>query len=240
MHRLFAETSLLKSDNVVLAGDSARHLKVIRPKKGEKIELFDGKGSWRVYEWDGDALKAVSDVAVISKEKRKIILFACITKGSRWDWTIEKATELGVNAIVPVISERTIVRIPKNERASKRERFWRIAQDATRQSDAKFIPEISDIIDFDEAVERASCCRCFTGALTEEKPKHLLTALLEMESFDNEDIGVFIGPEGDFTSQELSKLMAVTTPVSLGPNILRAETAAVFALGIVSAFRSAR
>jgi len=238
MHRLFAETVLLGETSVSLTGDSARHLKVIRPRKGENIELFDGRGSSRVYEWDGEELNAVSGIVRVPPEKRKIILFACITKGSRWDWTIEKATELGVNVIVPVISGRTIVRIPKTERTSKRERYQRIALDAARQSDAGFVPEISEILDFDEALEKAASCRCYTGALTEEKPKHLLTALLDARSSAQGDVGVFIGPEGDFTGDELSRLLKVTTPVSLGSNILRAETAALFAIGIISAFRS--
>ena len=94
MHRLLVETSLLNEETPVLPADAARHLRVLRPKDGEEIELFDGQGMWRVYEFcaslksGGDAaspLNAVSSVLSTSTSSLHLTLFACITKGSRWD-----------------------------------------------------------------------------------------------------------------------------------------------------------
>ena len=121
MHRLLVDTSMLESEAPALPKDAARHLKVLRPEEGERFELFDGKGAWRVYAHSGGALSAVG---ALCREERAahppLTLFACVTKGSRWDWTIEKATELGADRIVPVISDRTIVRISGDEREAKR------------------------------------------------------------------------------------------------------------------------
>ena len=262
MHRLLVETRLLNEDSPVLPADAARHLKVLRPKDGEEIELFDGKGKWRVYRFCASLksgqetpriapasqlaslggyaspFRAQSNIRTIEHSDKSLTLFACVTKGSRWDWTIEKATELGVTRIVPVISERTIVRIPKSERAAKRERWLRIAEDAARQSDAKWLPEICEAVDFRDALPLVKETTCFIGALTNPPPRPLARAV---ENFNTETqrhrgVGVFVGPEGDFTPEELEALMEIATPTSFGPTILRAETAAIFAVSVLASF----
>ena len=242
MHRLLVESALLDEESPVLPADAARHLKVLRPKNGEEIELFDGKGKWRVYSFGGDRdvaapLRATSQTSQTSQTSRILTLFACVTKGSRWDWTIEKATELGVTRIVPVISERTIVRIPKGERAAKRERWMRIAEDAARQSDAKWLPEICEAVDFKDALPLVRETTCFIGALTNPPSSPLLKAVedLRRETGDLKGLSTFIGPEGDFTSEELAALMEIATPTSFGPTILRAETAAIYAVSVLAA-----
>lgn len=239
MHRLLVDSALLESDAPALPKDAARHLKVLRPEEGEKFELFDGKGAWRVYEHSGGALRASG---ALSREERPALppltLFACVTKGSRWDWTIEKATELGVSRIVPVISERTIVRVRADEREAKRERWTRIAEDAARQSDARWVPEVLAPVDFGDSLAMVSETACFVGALTTPPPRPVLA---EFAAWRGEcaapkgGVAVYVGPEGDFTPDELSRLLVVARPVSLGPTVLRAETAAIFAVGAIAA-----
>ena len=245
----------------MLPVDAARHLKVLRPKDGEQIELFDGKGKWRVYEFCASLLGgcaspliATSQTSQTSRTSRTLTLFACITKGSRWDWTVEKATELGVARIVPVISDRTIVRIPRAERAAKRERWMRIAEDAARQSDAKWLPEICEAVDFKDALPLVRETTCFIGALTNPPSAPLAEAVLGLRGREvpapqeavlgpgrpaPAGLAVFIGPEGDFTPEELAALMEVATPTSFGPTVLRAETAAIFAVSVLAATLSA-
>jgi 16S rRNA (uracil1498-N3)-methyltransferase len=161
-----------------------------------------------------------------------------VTKGSRWDWTIEKATELGATKIVPVISSRTIVRLTSGERAAKRERWQRIAEDAARQSDAKWIPEIVEAMDFEATLQLVKATNTFIGALTDPPPPMIVDAL--MATKDKTNLAVYVGPEGDFSPEELTALMKVATPVSFGSMILRAETAAIFALSVLSAFKEAK
>ena len=269
MHRLFVETDLLNEESPALPKDAARHLKVLRPKDGEEIELFDGKGRYRRFKVQSSRFKVqgseiggsvglmpVSSTLNFEHLTLNLTLFACVTKGSRWDWTVEKATELGVTRIVPVISERTIVRIPKGERAAKRERWMRIAEDAARQSDAKWLPEICEAVDFKDALPLVKETTCFIGALTNPPPRPLMAAVAEKVKEQGEGeqgnsgnplfasdlrlrLSVFIGPEGDFTPEELAALMEIATPTSFGPTILRAETAAIYAVSVLAATLSA-
>ena len=253
MHRLLVDSEALKTDSPELPKEAANHLKVLRPKDGEEIELFDGKGSWRVYKVvvgsgggradfrlaPSELLNSCSTPRLPNSVQRPkpLTLFACVTKGSRWDWTIEKATELGVTRIVPVVSERTIVRIPKEDRAAKRERWMRIAEDAARQSDAKWLPEILEPVDFTDSLALVKETRCLVGALTNPPPRLILDELLHSStSTSNFNYSLFVGPEGDFTPDELKSLIEIATPVSFGPTVLRAETAAIFGVSVLAAF----
>ena len=243
MHRLLVDSEALKLDSPELPKEAANHLKVLRPKDGEEIELFDGKGAWRVYEVEKTGgggqwnLRPCSSIRNLQTPDFSLTLFACVTKGSRWDWTIEKATELGVTRIVPVISERTIVRIAKEDRAAKRERWMRIAEDAARQSDAKWLPEILEPLDFADSLPLVRETRCFVGALTNPPPRMILDELCHSPTpTTNSNHAIFVGPEGDFTPEELASLIEIATPVSFGPTVLRAETAAIFGVSVLAAF----
>ena len=160
-------------------------------------------------------------------------LCACVTKGSRWDWTIEKATELGVTRIVPVVSARTIVRIADGERESKRRRWERVAADAARQSDAKWLPEVLAPTTFTESLALVRGTECFVGALVTPPPVSVAEAVRRRRG--ELEPAIYVGPEGDFSPEELQALLEIATPVSFGSTILRAETAAIYG---VSALKS--
>ena len=240
MHRLLVASDILEHDSVVLPHDATHHLKGVRPKSGEVIELFDGAGRYRLYRCGASALHPLvvaGELSSIPPPAFQITLFACVTKGSRWDWTIEKATELGATRIVPVISDRCIVRIDGSERAAKRDRWQRIAEDAARQSDAKWLPEVLSPVDFGEALVMVKRCECFVGAIANPRPEPLLCAVQRRlsETPPARSFGLFVGPEGDFTPEELSRLLEIAVPTCFGPTILRAETAAIFGLAVLSA-----
>lgn len=239
MHRLLVSPDVLERCEVSLPKDALRHLKVLRPKPGEAIELFDGMGRSRVFACGASAdapLAAGGDIIVSPRPVFSLTLFACVTKGSRWDWTVEKAVELGVTRIVPVISDRCIVRIDRKERAVKRERWQRIAEDAARQSDAKWLPEICEAVDFAESLPLVRQCACFVGALSDPPPEHLLSAAGRRLVDDPEakSFALYVGPEGDFTPKELQSLLEIATPTTFGPTVLRAETAAIFGVAVLS------
>ena len=240
MHRLLVPSEMLEADQAVLPRDAAHHLKVVRPKPGEIVELFDGAGRSRRYRCGANVaapLAAAGELSVVPPRPVRLTLFSCVTKGSRWDWTIEKATELGVTRIVPVISDRCIVRIGHGERAAKRDRWRRIAEDAARQSDARWLPDVCEAVDFRDSLEQVKTCTCFVGALTDPPPEPLLAALQRRLSAENagRSFGLFVGPEGDFTPEELKALLEIAVPTSFGPTILRAETAAIFGLSVLAA-----
>ena len=238
MHRLLVPESLLSSDTVALPADAARHLKVIRPRPGETVELFDGRGRTRRCRWDGARLLPDGAATAFPPPPTELVLFACVTKGSRWDWTIEKAVELGTTRIVPVISDRCIVRLPPAERPAKADRWRRIAADAARQSDAVWLPEVLAAVDFPDALALVKTCgRVFAGALSDPPPPPIWNEVAAVaKDAPASSLGIFVGPEGDFTPEELHALLEIATPVSFGPTILRAETAAIFGLSVLAAF----
>lgn len=238
MHRIPTPTALLEQDRAVLPREAARHVKTLRLRPDEEIELFDGAGSSRVFRNSAAGLVAAGPLRRIPRPSRSLTLFACVTKGSRWDWTVEKAVELGATRIVPVISDRAIVRLPSDERPAKAERWRRVAEDAARQSDAAWIPEVVPAVDFRDALALVKeCDEVFVGALTTPPPRPLLQAVLESRErlgVAGRSYGLFTGPEGDFTPAELSALLEIATPTSFGPTILRAETAAIFGLSVLA------
>ena len=237
MHRLLADRTVIKTGGAELSEDARRHLKVVRPKDGEPVELFDGKGGTRRYRWSAEARSLVADGPFVQVEPPpvRLTLFACVTKGSRWDWTIEKATELGATKIVPVISVRTIVRVEASEGEQKRQRWLRIAEEAARQSDAVWIPEVLAPVDFETALQLAEQTMCFAGALTNPPSEPLASAAERFMDGAANEFSLFVGPEGDFTPDELNALLGVAKPTNFGPTILRAETAAIFGLSVLSA-----
>ena len=240
MHRLLIPENHISGEAVELPPDAARHRKVVRPRAGEEIELFDGRGHTRRCRWDGRRLVADGPVAEFPAPDSALVLFACVTKGSRWDWTIEKAVELGATRIVPVISDRCIVRLSPAERPAKADRWRRIAADAARQSDAVWLPEVLAAVDFQEALSLVKDCgHVFAGALCDPPPPPIWNEVAAVVSSDAPipSLGIFVGPEGDFTPEELRALLEVATPVSFGPTILRAETAAIFGLSVLAAAR---
>ena len=236
MHRLLVDTASLESESPLVSSAAKSHLRVVRPRRGEEVELFDGKGRTRRYAVTMDGgdfvLSAVSLVETFP-QPQAMTLFACVTKGSRWDWTIEKATELGVTRIVPVVSERTIVRIAADEREAKRERWERIAADAARQSDAKWLPEVLPPVTFAESLALVRETECFVGALTNPPPAPVAEAVGRRRG--GLELAVYVGPEGDFTPDELAALVKIATPVSFGDTILRAETAAIYGISALKA-----
>ena len=236
MHRLLVDTASLENETPVLSSEAAAHLKVVRPKSGERVELFDGRGRTREYavtaSGRGFVLAAAAPAVEFSRPPA-MTLFACVTKGSRWDWTIEKATELGVTRIVPVVSSRTIVRIADGEREAKRSRWERVAADAARQSDAKWLPEVLAPMSFAESLALVRGTECFVGALVTPPPVPVAEAARRRRG--ELEPAIYVGPEGDFSPEELTELVKIATPVSFGSTILRAETAAIYG---VSALKS--
>lgn len=238
MHRLLVPSDTLFSDAPALSDAARRHLNVIRPKEGEPVELFDGAGAWRVFAWRDGALRPDGALCRTARPARELVLFACVTKGARWDWTVEKATELGVTRLVPVLSERTIVRLARGERDAKCVRWRRLAEEAARQSDAKWLPEIAAPVDFRDVLAEVETCDCYVGALMQPPPRPILAAAAASAA-GGRPLAVFVGPEGDFTPEELAALLARAVPVSMGSTILRAETAAIYGIGVLKALLDA-
>lgn len=236
MHRCLVKTEELLAAALTLGRDEARHLQtVLRVKPGDCVTLFDGHGRTRTAvitaaEKRGLSLASDSEVKEHAPPPCRLTLFACVSKGNRMDWTVEKAVELGVGAVVPVISDRTIVRLDAEDGLAKADRWSRVAEEAARQCGAAWLPKISSPVPFKGCLSTVSLTRpVFVAALTPAaKPlREALAAFAETPP----QAGWFVGPEGDFTPAELDALLAAgAVPVSLGQHVLRAETACLYGL----------
>jgi len=236
MHRCLVKTEELLAAALTLGRDEARHLQtVLRVKPGDRVTLFDGHGRTRTAaitaaDKRGLSLASDSEVKEHAPPPCRLTLFACVSKGNRMDWTVEKAVELGVGAVVPVISDRTIVRLDAEDGLAKADRWSRVAEEAARQCGAAWLPKIAPPVPFKACLSTVSLTRpVFVAALT-PAAKPLREALAACTGTPPQ-AGWFVGPEGDFTPAELDALLtAGAIPVSLGQHVLRAETACLYGL----------
>ncbi len=221
-------------NRLTLDGAEYHHLiRVRRFKIGAEIWVVDGRGTAalaRINTLDSDTLelKILQEEPGRGELKGKLILAIANLKGDHLNLVVEKATELGVHQIVPLLTEHTI------KRGINRDRLERIAIAAMKQSRRSYLPEIHGLTKFQELVRTSQaathlfCHASDTGSNIMDNRKQLCT---------EKSVVIWIGPEGDWSKDEID-LASVSdyTFTGLGPRRLRAETAAIHAVGLVSAF----
>jgi 16S rRNA (uracil1498-N3)-methyltransferase len=229
--RFFVDS--LQNGIAELHGEDARHLtRVLRVEAGQRFEISDNHAAYlaEITEARGDRVvfRVVEPIASLEAPAR-IVLFAALFKFDRFEWMVEKATELGVERIIPIEADRTEKGL--FEASHKRaERWRRIAREASQQSRRTQMPEIERSVTFDGTLDRPADFRCF---LDEQEAPPILDAMPRVRPA-GASIAVLLGPEGGWTEEEReSARTAGWNPVSLGPRILRAETAAAAALAIL-------
>ena len=237
MKRIFLEN--VTGEVVTIEGGDANHLaRSLRARRGDKITAVDGAGNCAVMElidFDKEKIMArrVSKVEKISVE-RKIILADCLPKQNRFDNIIEKATELGVEKIFPLISERTIARPGGARIQSKLERWKKIAKEAAAQCARDTIPEIENIRGLDDWLKEIYPLEDDTLLLfcwEEEKD----TTVRKILSAWKKNIIVLIGPEGGFSPREAQAIKSFGgVSVTLGKRILKTDTAAISVLAMIN------
>jgi 16S rRNA (uracil1498-N3)-methyltransferase len=230
MSSLFLPPSSFVSSEIIITDEKAHYLThVLRLKKGQYITLLDGQGR-RYHARCVSFSKKEVRVVVVNVQKiaphssLSLTLAQSIVRSSKMDLIIEKATELGVNEIIPLITEHTQIR-----KTSKITRWRAIAMSAAQQSSRIFVPEIHAPLHF-----RDFLCKGYKGIMFWEKEssgrlKEILKSLRPCAS-----IAVVTGPEGGFTQAEVEMARAYHFLLaSLGSTILKAETAAITALSII-------
>ena len=216
-----------------LRGEDARHLsRVLRAEPGQKYEISDSRSAWlaEIAEARGDRVVFRALEPLASPELHvSITLLASLIKFDRFEWMIEKATELGVARIIPVDAARSEKGL--FEASQKRtERWTRIAREASQQSRRLRAPEILPAVRFQSALAESADYRYF---LEEETAPPLFGSLPELR-LASARVSVLVGPEGGWTgAARQAAVDAGWVSVSLGPLVLRAETAAVAALAIL-------
>ena len=217
------------------ADESGHCVRVLRHRAGDEIHVIDGQGTmFRCRLMDDNPKGAEAEVLEAfpgwGGHPYRLTVACCPTKNNdRFEWFVEKATEVGVDRIVPVIGERSERKVYKTDRA------LRIALSATKQSLKSRIPEIAEPVSVKDFILSEGgvgkslklIAYCFEG---DTKRISIQEALQAYEAYDGKDVVVLIGPEGDFSPEEAH--LAVEhgyVPVHLGASRLRTETAAVLA-----------
>jgi len=161
-----------------------------------------------------------------------INLFQGIAKGDKMDFIIQKSTEIGVKEIFPVITNRTVVKIKDNKKEKNKVERWNvIAEEAAKQSKRDLIPIVRDIIEFKDMIDYLKNEKNIIVPYEMEKSLGLKRVL---QSFSGEKVNVVIGPEGGFEEYEIEMLKNIGAHVvTLGPRILRTETAGIITAAIV-------
>ena len=221
-----------------LQGPERDHLvKVLRLKPGDQICGFDNSGG----EWLGEiddiseqsvTCRVVGEAYPQVEAKAQVYLVAGLAKGEKMDWVVQKGTELGMAGLVPLRAKRSIVRLEGNKAVDRVERWQKIAGEAAKQSHRVREPQIMDVCDWTDLPNVLPPATQWLIPY-EEETSSLRHALLQLDA--GYPLAVLIGPEGGFekTEVDFARDKLVARPVSLGPRILRAETAAVAALTMV-------
>ncbi len=238
MTRIFLNQEQLQSNKVIISGDQARHLSlVLRVHAGEQVTVLDGQGySYRcriLHAHKKEVTAEIIDRSPYSAESPIAVTLAQgLPKGEKMSLIIQKSTELGVHRIIPLITERSQVR-----HTEKIERWRKIAISASQQSGRDKVPVIDDPVDFRGFLSARSAagdngeCQGLICA-EEHKGKNMKQVLDTMHNMKN--MVLVVGPEGGFTKEEVATAVEKGfTEVSLGPRILRTETAPIAALSIV-------
>lgn len=239
MHRFYVENFSGNENTIDITGSDVNHIKnVLRLKDGDEIIVGDGTGNdytCSIESIEKDRVTAViCDVTRNAAElETKIILFQGMPKSDKLELIIQKAVELGVYEIIPVITKRTVVKIEKNKAEKKLERYNAIAASAAKQSGRGVIPKVMPFMSFPEALSYAEGLDM--NIIPYENAEGMEYARSVIKDIKGrKTLGIFIGPEGGFAKEEAEAAVSMGAKcISLGGRILRTETAGLAALSII-------
>ncbi len=217
----------------LLAEDDAHHLgRVLRLRAGEEVVASDGRGHWARTKWrDGGSLERVRDAAgvggdgSVQSEAAAVpaltVAFAPV-KGERPEWVVQKLTELGIDRIVPLLSERSVVRWSGARGKTTVEKLRRVAREAAAQCRRVWLPEVTDTVRFGDLASLGGEGEVVLAQLSGDRPSVRQRV-------------VAVGPEGGWSTDELASGLPT---VGFGLSVLRAETAAVTAGALLASLRT--
>ncbi len=236
MRRFYIDKNAIKADQVVISGKEAHHIKdVIRLKPGDRFIGFDGAGrsyTLRILDCVMDVSAKIEKVSSSKIAIPEILLCCALPKKGKMDYIIEKATELGVTDIVPMITSHTIVKVDKVSGLNKHRRWKKVALEASKQCGRDTLPTIHGVTNFKDALKMTEKLGYKNRLMPYvcESTVHIKDALCKKQG----KTAIFIGPEGDFSEEEIviAKDYGFKT-VSLGELVLKVDTAAIFAISLI-------
>ena len=240
MYQFFVSPEQIQGTKAYITGSDFNHIKnVLRMKIGEEIALSNGvdQKEYRVgiVAYTEDTVEC--ELRFIKEDgmelPAEIYLFQGLPKGDKMELIIQKAVELGVHEIIPVSMNRCVVRLDEKKASSKLKRWQTIAEAAAKQSKRGIIPKIHEVLSFEQALSYANDMQVkmlpYELANGMEETKQVIASIRP-----GDKVAVWIGPEGGFDKQEVSKASnSGFHPISLGKRILRTETAGMTVLSIL-------
>ncbi|MFT5233418.1 MAG: 16S rRNA (uracil1498-N3)-methyltransferase [Candidatus Krumholzibacteriia bacterium] len=250
MRQFFLDVSddqtIAVGETVTLDRDESHHLAtVLRGGRESELRLVDGRGNRFTGEAAGKdgkcALVKITSAQVDPEEHRRpgLVLSCAVVKGKRFEWALEKAVELGAHTIVPLLCDHGVI----EPREGKQSRWLAMMKSAVKQCGRSWLPKLASPQTLAGVLASRNECVHFYGVAPYELPADEVPfwrTLLDTPAEDPPgELNFLVGPEGGWSSAELSQLEKNATAVSLGPHILRAETAAAAGLTALQAVRQA-
>ena len=244
MHRFYLPPEQCTDSKLWLEGREARHaVQVLRLHSGDQVTVLDGAG----HEFKCEIAQVNKREVMLSVTGKtfhpplpaKLTLVQAVPKGKTFDIIVQKATELGAHRVVPLLTERVVTRLADEREAAQKVEKWRqVAVESIKQCGSPWLPEIvrptllSEFIAHLEPMD-LSLVAALSGDRTQ--PRRHFDAFQATHHRMPRSIRVWVGPEGDFTPDELIAIRATgALPITLGSQILRAETAAIYCLSVLS------
>lgn len=243
MHRFYLPPEQTRGSELSLTDQEAHHaIQVLRIKPGERVIVLNGVGLECLCEVRAIDRRTVQLSAVqqhsIPRLPYRLTLVQAITKGKTMDVIVQKATELGVDRIVPITSERTVAHLEAENAAHKVEKWRATAIEAIKQCGSAWLPHIDaplTVMAYLNQQDRPDLALIATLQQRARHPREHVQAFLAERQRLPEAVSVWIGPEGDFTPAETNAVISSgALPITLGQLILRSETAAIYSLAVLN------
>lgn len=231
MHRFIVKNGLAVGAEVAFSSEEAAHaFKVLRLRAGEEVELTDGEGRLFSAELTEVAREQVTAKVLAELDGKeapvRITLYQGYPKADKLELVVQKLTELGACRIVPVVMERSVAKPDQKDKGKRKERLQRIAQEAAKQCGRGMVPEVEEAITWKQAKARFTEHELMLMPWEDARDVRLKD--VHRERPDAKDIAIVIGPEGGISVSEADEARgAGALCVTLGPRILRTETAAL-------------
>lgn len=236
----YIKNSQINDEKIVVIGEDVNHIKnVLRYRIGDEIDVCDDNAIryyTKILTMSNDevVLEIQSKTFDTTESNIKIDLYQGLPKSDKMELIIQKVTELGASSVIPVITERVIVKIDEKSEAKKLERWNKIALEASKQSGRQVVPQIQKIMKLENFVENLSKYDIVIVPYECEK-ENTLKKVIKNYQKDVKSIAVVIGPEGGFSENDLKLLEKLPnmSKVSLGKRILRTETAGLATIAML-------
>lgn len=240
MPRFYIPPHAWNPDRLALDDGEARHaLQVLRMKAGDRATVFNGQGQEATVEF-ASVEKGSVTLRKIQASKTaplacEITLGQAVPKGKNMDLIVEKATELGAAGIAPLLSERTVVRADEGEALTKRDKWQRVAIEAAKQCGQNWLPRVAKPLGLKEFFAQGEKYDLSLIASLQPGAVGVKQALAEAGGKRPRKVLVLVGPEGDFTPAEINLARNHgCQSITLGPIILRTETAAIYCVSVLA------